>query len=109
MINLKNLDPNKIKIDEKPNKTIPIFYIEYVTVKNPLYLLINKINGYIEKCNENKYLTLVLNNESKDTLKYEELWNKIRDIIRSKTNNSDDYDEKNIKIKFNSYDGLIYF
>ena len=27
---------------------------------NPLYLVINKVNGYFEEINENKYLTLVL-------------------------------------------------
>ena len=36
--------------------------------------------------------------------KYQELWNKIRDLIISKTNNSDNYDEKYMKIKFNSDD-----
>ena len=35
--------------------------------------------------------------------KYEEMWSKIRDLIRSITNNSDDdYDEKYMKSKFNS-------
>ena len=38
-----------------------------------------------------------------DTLKkYEEMWSKIKDLIRSITNTSHDYDEKYIKIKFNS-------
>ena len=39
--------------------------------------------------------------------KYEELWIKIRDLIRSITKNFDDYDydEKYLKIKFNSDDG----
>ena len=32
--------------------------------------------------------------------KYEELWSKIRNLIRSITKNSDDYDEKNMKLKF---------
>ena len=32
-------------------------------------LIINKINGYIEEGNGNKYLTLVPTNESKDILK----------------------------------------
>ena len=42
-------------------------------------------------------------NESKEkTKKYEELWNKITDLIRSITKNSDDYDEKYIKTKFDS-------
>ena len=63
---------------------------------NPLYFIVNKINEYIEVISGNEYLTLVTVDESKDTLKrYEELWNKIRDLIRSITNklgnyNSDD-------------------
>ena len=52
-------------------------------------------------------MTLVPTNESKEKIKkYEELWSKIRDFIRSITKNSDDYDEKYIKIKFNSDDKL---
>ena len=35
-----------------------------------------------------------------------ELWIKIRDLIRSITKNSDNYDEKYMKIKFNSDDEL---
>ena len=79
MINIKNLHPNKIKIDEKSYKNILIYYTGYVTVKNlsyvktdsvnPLYLITDKINGYFEEGNENKYLTLVLTNESKRKLK----------------------------------------
>ena len=55
MINIKNLDSNRIRIDEKSYKNILIYHIGYVTVKdlsyitiskvNPLYLIINKING----------------------------------------------------------------
>ena len=37
---------------------------------------------------------------------YKELWSKIRDVIRSITKNSDDYDGKYMKIKFNSDDEL---
>ena len=50
---------------------------------------------------------LVPNNESKEKIKkYEELWSKIRDLIRSITKNLDDYDEKYMQIKFNSDDEL---
>ena len=61
MINSKNLDPNKIKIKD----------LKYVTINsvNPLYLAINKINRYIEKVNENKYLTIDPADEGKDTPK----------------------------------------
>ena len=117
MINIKNLDLNKIKIGEKSCKCILIYCIEYVTLKNKecvkinsantLYLIINKINGYIKESNGNKYLMLFPTNENKDTLKkYEELSSKIRGIIRSIANNSDNYDEKYTKIKFNLDDDL---
>ena len=34
-------------------------------------------------------------------MKYEQLWSKIRDLIRLIIKNSDDFHEKQIKIKFN--------
>ena len=41
--------------------------------------------------NGNKYLTLAPTNESKEKFKkYEKLWVKIRDLIISKTKNSND-------------------
>ena len=52
-------------------------------------------------------LMLASTYQSKDNKKYEELWTKIRDLIRWKTDNSDDCDEKYMKIKFNS--GNIYY
>ena len=83
IINIKNFDPNKIKIDKKSCKNVLIYFIEYVTIKdlnyvkinsvNPLCLIINKVNGYFEEINKN--LTLVPTNESKEKVKnYEELW-----------------------------------
>ena len=33
---------------------------------NPLYLIFGKVNGYSEEINRNRYLTLVLTNESKE-------------------------------------------
>ena len=39
------------------------------------------MDEYFEEINENKYLTLVHSNESKEKLKkYEKLWTKIRDL-----------------------------
>ena len=62
MINIKNLDPNNRKIDERSCKSINIYYIFQVTPNslNPLhYLIINNTNRYIEKGNRNKYSKLV--------------------------------------------------
>ena len=65
------------------------------------------MNGYFEEIHKNKNLTLVPTNESKEKIKkYEELWSKIRVLIKSITKNSDNYDEKYMKIKFNSNDEL---
>ena len=114
IINIENFDPN-IKIDEKSDKNILIYCIRYVMIKdskyvkinsvNPLYLIFRNVSGYFEEINKSKYLTLVPTNESKEKIKkYEELWSNIKDLIRSITKNSDDYDEKYMKIKFNSDD-----
>ena len=61
IINIKEFDPNNIKLDEKSYKNVLIYYIVYVTIKdskyvkinsvNPLYLLFNRINGYFEEIN----------------------------------------------------------
>ena len=66
---------------------------KYVKINslNPLYLIWNKVNGYFEEINGNKYLMLVPTNGSK-----------IRDLIRLITKKSDDYTEKYMKFKFNS-------
>ena len=98
-------------------KDILIYYIGYLTIKNLkylktnsvnlLYIIINKVNEYFEEINKNKYLMLFPTNERKEVIKeYEELWNKTRDLIGSITRNSDSYDEKYVKIKFNSDDKL---
>ena len=68
----------------------------------PIYFIINKVNGCIES-NGSKYLKLVNTDKSRDRLKkYEELLSKIIDIIKSITNNTNNFDEKSMKIKFNS-------
>ena len=80
-------------------------YLSYIIINsaNLLYLIINKINRHIKESNGNKYFKLVRTDKSKDTLKtYEELWNKIRALVRSVTNDSDDYDRKYMKIKLTS-------
>ena len=66
------------------------------------------MNGYFEEINTNKYLTLVFVNDSKGKIeKYKELWIKIRDLIRSITENVDGCDEEYIETRFNS-DNELY-
>ena len=107
----QQFDLNNIEIDAKSYKNILISYIEYVTGKdlksvkinsvNPLYLIFSKVNGYFKELNESEYLLLVPTNKSKEKIKkYEEMQSKIKDLVRSITKNSVDYDEKYMKIKF---------
>ena len=57
---------------------------------NLLHLIFNKVDRYFEGINGNKYLTLVLTNESKEkNFKKEELWRNIRDLISQRVNNQE--------------------
>ena len=69
--------------------------LSYATINsvNPLYLIINKINGHTRESNGNVWC-LFLN------------YGKIRDLINSINNNSDNCYKKYMKIKFNSDDNL---
>ena len=69
IINMKNFDPNNIKIDEKSYKNILFYYIGYVTIQDskyvkinsvhPLYFIFNKVNGYFEETIKYKKLSLL--------------------------------------------------
>ena len=118
MINLKNFEPNLLKIDRKSYKNIGIYNIGYITIKkiddceniysvNPLYLRITHANGYIEEINENKYLIFDSIDENKELLKkYNDVFNGIRDKIKEISSGECDYEKDYMKIKFNSDDDL---
>ena len=117
IINIKIFDPDKVTIDEKLYKSILICYTGYVTIKdlkyvkinsvNPLYHIIDKVNGYLKEINKSKYSTLVHTNDCKKEIKKCEEWQiKIRYLIRSITKNSNYYDKKSIKFKFNLDDEI---
>ena len=79
MINVKDFDSKLLKINKNLYKNIDIYYIQYITMSdldyvnirsvNPLYFIIDETDGYIEKSNGNKYLTLVSNDKNKNILK----------------------------------------
>ena len=60
---------------------------DYVKINsvNHLYLMISKVDRYIEEKNGNKYLNLVSTNENKDMLiKYTKFWDKIKNDLKNK-------------------------
>ena len=80
IIDIKTFDARLLKIDKKSYKNIGIYNIGYITIKkiddceniysvNPLYLLINHANGYIEEKGVNKYLIFDSTDENKELLK----------------------------------------
>ena len=66
LINLKDFDPKLLKLDKNSSMDISIYYIGYVTKKpeydingvNPLYLLIDQLDGFIEEKESSKYLNI---------------------------------------------------
>ena len=44
MINSKDFNPSLIKIDKKSYKSIGIYYIGYITMKDPDHVKVNSVN-----------------------------------------------------------------
>ena len=95
---------------------LTIYYIGYITKKhewnvnsvNPLYLMINRIDGFIEEKNGDKYLNINDTERNSGVLsKYSQVWNEIKDCIE-KINDREvgKYNKDLMKIKFNSSDDV---
>ena len=121
LINIKNFNNNNLKLDKKGLLGSDAYYIGYTTKKpqwnvyseNPL--MINKIKGYFEEADGDKYL--IISSENGDILqKYQEVFDGIIEIIKKINDYSQPikYDDNYMKIKFNTYDNIplnkiIYF
>ena len=90
LIKLFDFDPNILKLDKKTFKGINIYHIGYVTKKeeykinsvNPLYLLIYKLDGFIEEKEGNKYLNIPFRENNDEVLrKYKEVLSGIKTCI----------------------------
>ena len=94
IIDIKNFDAWLLKIDKKSYKNIGIYNNGYITIKkiddcknihsvNPLYLLIDHANGYIEEKGVNKYLVFDSTDKNKELLKKNnDFFNGIRSKIK---------------------------
>ena len=116
LIDIKDFDPKLVKLDKKAFKDISMYYIGCVTQKteynissvNPLYLLIDEIDGFIKEKEGDKYLNISLTNSNNEVLKkYTEVWRGIKDCI-AKINDKklNEYGKDYMKTKFNLDDNL---
>ena len=58
--------------------------LEHVNIdnENPVYLILNNVDGYTEESNGDKYLSFASTDKNKEVLeKYAELWDEIKNQI----------------------------
>ena len=116
MVDIKNFDSNLLKLDKKSFKNIGVYFIGYITKKdeykinsvNPLYILVHRINGFIEEKKGSKYLNIASTDSNSEVIKkYEEVWSGIKDCIEKiNDDKSREYEKDYMKIKFSSDDNL---
>ena len=94
---------------------IDIYYIGYVDKKrewnvnsvNPLYLMINRIDGFVEDKNGSKSLNISETDRNSELLKkYNQVFNGIKHHIKKINDNDNEYEKYYMKIKFNTDDHI---
>ena len=116
LINIKDFDAKLLKLNKKTSMGLNNYYTGYVTKKlewnvnsvNPLYLMINRIDGFVEEVNGDKYLNISDTDRNSEVLrKYSEVFTGIKNCIRKINDNElREYDKDFMTIKFNSDDGI---
>ena len=112
--NIKNFNPNMLKLDKKTVVNHSVYYIDYVTKKqeydinrvNPLYLMINRIKGHFEEKDGDKYL--IISPKNGDTTQKYRVFDRLKEIIKNINDYSQPikYDDNYMKIKFNTDDNI---
>ena len=77
LINIVNFEASNFKLDKKASTGLDSYYIGYVDKKpdwsvnsvNLLYLIINRIDGYVEEKNGSKYLNISDTGRNSEVLK----------------------------------------
>ena len=73
---IKDFDPKLLKLDKKSFENIGVYCIGYITKKdefkinsvNPLYLLVHRIEGFIEEKEGSKYLNTASTDNNSEVL-----------------------------------------
>ena len=117
MINIKDFNPDLLKIDKQSCKNIGIYYIGWIKIinsisdygsinsVNPFYLMIHGETGHIQEKSRVKRFVLSLYNELMD--KYKEVWGENKNEIEvTNANRKLEYGKDFMKIKLYSDDDL---
>ena len=120
LINVLNFEASNLKLDKKIWKDIDIYYIGYVDKKpewqvnsvNPLYLIINRVYGYVSEKNGTRFLKIDKGDSA--LKKYDQVFSGIKHHIKNIDDSEIDYNADFGKIKFLREDSLplnklIYF
>ena len=104
LINIKDFDPKLLKLDKTSLKNNRVYYIGYIKKKdeykidsvNHLYLLIHRIDSFIEEKERSKYLNIASTDSKSEVLKkYVKVWSGIKDCIEKiNDNKSGEYGKK---------------
>ena len=119
IINIKDFDSSLIKRDKQSHKNNGIYNTGYIATKkiadyesinsvSTLYLIIGKVDGYIEESNGNKYLLFASTDSNKKVLaKFTKLWDEIKHLIETiNESKKGEFEKDFMKIKFKSEDSL---
>ena len=71
LFNILNFNPKKLNIQKEETDEIGIYYMDYD--KNPFYLVIDDLKGYLEENDDNKYLTMIFTSKSQKMM-YTRIW-----------------------------------
>ena len=74
LVDILDFNPKKLNIQKKGTDEIGIYYTNYD--KNPFYLGIDDLKGYLEKNDDNKCLTIIFASKSQKMM-YTRIWEEI--------------------------------
>ena len=107
---IKNIDIDKIVVTNKVSfgKKAFKYFISYKDGKKikPLCIFLPKRSAYRKDFDETKYMSFLIKDEEL-LEKYNEIWEKVKNIIKKEFENEPVYNEKYLKAKIKSYNGKI--
>ena len=109
-ISIKDIDIDKIIVSNKVSfgKKAFKYFISYIDAKKirPLCILLLKMCAYRKDFDETKYMSFLIKDDEL-LEKYNEIWEKVKNIIKKEFDSEPVYTEKYLKAKIKSFNGKI--